>query len=134
MSPDTATKDKAQDKEPRLAPSYLPVRQELPSDSDSEGASATIVSVRKHPLPRTNYRQMIAHYSINTQNGDWNKTQPANGIEVGTSALASMCLADYDLAGSQLRPGTPTSSSQDRMTTNPLSLYASFLGFSGTAC
>ena len=40
-----------------------------------------------------------------------------------------MCLADDDLAGSQLRPGTPTSSSQDRMTTNPLSLYASFLGF-----
>ena len=40
-----------------------------------------------------------------------------------------MCLADDDLAGSQLRPGTPTSYSQDRMTTNPLSLYASFLGF-----
>ena len=46
-----------------------------------------------------------------------------------TSALASMCLADDDLAGSQLRLGTPTSSSQDRMTTNPLSHYASFLGF-----
>ena len=40
-----------------------------------------------------------------------------------------MCLADDDLAGSQLRPGTPTISSQDRMTTNPLSLYASFLEF-----
>ena len=51
---DTATKGKAKDKEPRPAPSYLPVRQELPSDSDSEAASATIASVRKHPPPRTN--------------------------------------------------------------------------------
>ena len=57
---DTATKDKAKDKEPRQAPSYLPVRQELPFDSDSEGASATIASVRKHPQPRTNYQPMIA--------------------------------------------------------------------------
>ena len=72
---------------------------------------------------------MIAHYRIDTRNGDWNKTQPANGIEVRTSALASMCLADDDLAGSQLCPGMPTSPPQDRMTTNPLSLYASFLGF-----
>ncbi len=46
-----------------------------------------------------------------------------------TSALASMCLADNDLVGNQLCPGTPTSYPQDRMTTNPLSLYASFLGF-----
>ena len=67
---------------------------------------------------------MIVHYRIDTRNGDWNKTQPANGIEVRTSALASMCLADNDLAGSQLRPGTPTSSSQDRMTTNPIWEFA----------
>jgi hypothetical protein len=46
-----------------------------------------------------------------------------------TSALASMCLAVDDLEGSQLCPGTPMSHSRDRMTTNPLSLYASFLGF-----
>ena len=72
---------------------------------------------------------MIAHYRIYTRNCNWNKTQPANGIEVQTSALASMCLADDDLAGSQLRPGMLTSPPQDRMTTNPLSLYASFLGF-----
>ena len=72
---------------------------------------------------------MIAHYRIDMRNGDWNRNQPANGIEVRISALASMCLVDDDLAGSQLRPGKPTSSSQDRMTANPLSIYASFLGF-----
>ena len=72
---------------------------------------------------------MIAHYRIDARNGDWNKTLPANGIEVRTSALASMCLADDYLASSQLCPGMPTSSSQDRMTTNLLSLYASFLIF-----
>ena len=54
---------------------------------------------------------MIAHYRIDTRNGDWNKTQLANGIEVRTSALASRCLADDDLAGSKLRLGTPMSSS-----------------------
>ena len=64
-----------------------------------------------------------------SQKGDWTKTQPANGIEVWTSALASMCLADDDLAGSQLCSGTPTSPPQDPMTTNPLSIYASLLGF-----
>ncbi len=42
--------------------------------------------------------------------------------------LASMCLVDDDLVGSKLCPGTPTSYLQDRMTTNSLSLYASFLG------
>ncbi len=40
-----------------------------------------------------------------------------------------MCLADDDLAGNQLCPVTPTSHPQDRMTTNLLSLCASFLGF-----
>ena len=70
---DTATRDKDMDKEPRPAPSYLPARQDPPSDSDSEGARATIASVRKHPPPRTNYLPMIAHYRIDTRNGDWNK-------------------------------------------------------------
>ena len=63
---------------------------------------------------------MIAHYRIDTQKGDWAKTQPANRIEVRTSALASMCLADGDLAGSPPHA---------RMTTNLLSLHASFLRF-----
>ena len=67
--------------------------------------------------------------AADTRKGDWNKTQPANGIEVRTSALASMCLADDDLAGSQPCSGMPTNPPQDRMTTNPLSLNASFLGF-----
>ncbi len=40
-----------------------------------------------------------------------------------------MCLADDDLVGNHLCPGTPTSYPQDRMMTNPLSLYASFIGF-----
>ncbi len=64
-----ATKDKAKDKEPRLALSYLPVRQEQPFDSDSEGASATIASVRKHLPQRT---------TCNTRNSDWNIYQLAN--------------------------------------------------------
>jgi hypothetical protein len=71
-----ATKDKAKDKEPRTAPSYLPVRQELPFDSDSKGASATIASVRKHPPPRTNHQPMIAHYRIDKRNGHWNISRP----------------------------------------------------------
>ena len=72
---------------------------------------------------------MNAHCRKDTRKGNWNKTQPAHGIEVRISALASMCLADDGLAGSQLRPGMPTSPPQARMATNPLSLYASFLGF-----
>ena len=72
---------------------------------------------------------MNAHCRKGTRKGNWNKTQSANGIELRTSALAFMCLEDDDLAGSQLCPGMPTSPPQDRMTTNPLSLYAGFLGF-----
>ena len=70
---------------------------------------------------------MNAHCHKDTRKGDWTKTQSANGIEVLTSALASMRLADDDLAGSQFRPGMPTSPPQDWMTNHPLSLYASFL-------
>jgi hypothetical protein len=42
-----------------------------------------------------------------------------------------MCLADDDLAGSQLSPGTPSSLPRDIlvMVSNPLSLYSSFLAF-----
>ncbi len=66
----TATKDKAKDKEHRQAPSYLPVRQEQPFCSDSEGASATIAAFRKHLPQQTNYRQMIVHCCIDTRNCD----------------------------------------------------------------
>ena len=111
------------------APSYLPVRQELQSDSESEVGYASIAMVQLRPPLLADYRAMNAHCRKDTRKGGWNKTKSDNGIEVRTSALASMCLVDDDLAGSQLRPGMPTSSPQDRMTTNPLSLYASFLGF-----
>ena len=111
------------------APSYLPLRQELQSDSGSEDGYASMAVVQSRPQIRVDYRAMNAHCRKDTRKGDWTKTQPANGIEVRTSALASMCLADDDLTGSQLCPGMPASPPQDRMTTNPLSLYASFLGF-----
>jgi hypothetical protein len=70
---------------------------------------------------------MIAHYRIDTRNSDWNINQPANGDEVRFSALAFKCLADDDLAGSQLCPGTPTSLPQDQVLINSLSLHSSFL-------
>ncbi len=52
---------------------------------------------------------MIAHKLIDTLNGDWNIHQRANGDEVLFSALVYKCLAEDDLAGSQLSPGTPPS-------------------------
>ncbi len=70
---------------------------------------------------------MIVHYLINTRNCDWNKHQLANGDEARFSALASRCLADDDLAGSQVSPGTPVSLPQDQVLINSLSLYSSFL-------
>jgi hypothetical protein len=72
---------------------------------------------------------MIAHYRIDTRKGDWNIHQPANEDEVRfrVSALAFKCLADDDIAGSQLCPGTPTSLSQDQVLINSLSLHSSFL-------
>ncbi len=85
--------------------------------------------VQPRPPLQTDYRVLNAHNSKDTRKDDWSKAQPINGVEVQTSALASMCLADDDLVGNQLCPGTPTSYPQDRMTTNPLSLCASFLGF-----
>ena len=53
--------------------------------------------------------------------------QLANGDEARLSALAFKCLADDDLAGSQLYPGTPTSPPQDQVLINSLSLHSSFL-------
>ncbi len=61
--------------------------------------------------------------------GGWNKSQSANEDEVRFSALASMCLADDDLEGSQLCPGTPSSLARDEVISNQLSLYSSFLAF-----
>ncbi len=85
--------------------------------------------VQPRPPLWIDYRTLNAHCHKDTRKDYWTKAQPVNGVEVLTSALASMCLADYDLMGSQLSPGTPTSPPQDRMTANPLSLYASCMGF-----
>ncbi len=65
------------------------------------------------------------------QYGGWNKSQSANEDEVRFSALrlASMCLANDNLAGSQLCPGTPSSLPRDEVVSNQLSLYSSFLAF-----
>ncbi len=63
------------------------------------------------------------------QYAGWNKSQSANEDEVRFSALASMCLADDNLAESQLCPGTPSSLPRDGVVTNPLSLYSSFVAF-----
>ncbi len=86
--------------------------------------------VKKAP-PRDDYRAMNAQFCNDMQYGCWTKTQSANEDEVRFSALASMCLADDDLAGSQLCPGTPSSLPRDEVVTmtNPLSLYSSFLTF-----
>ena len=72
---------------------------------------------------------MNAQFCNNMQYGGWHKNQSANEDEVRFSALASMCLADDDLAGSQLCPGMPSSPPRDKVVVNPLSLYSSFLGF-----
>jgi hypothetical protein len=72
---------------------------------------------------------MKAQFCENMQYGGWNKSQSANEDEVRFSTLASMCLADDDLAGSQLCPGTPSSLPRDEVVSNQLSLYSSFLAF-----
>jgi hypothetical protein len=72
---------------------------------------------------------MNAQFCNDMQYGGWRKNQSANEDEVRFSALASMCLADEDLVGSQLCPGTPSSPPRDKVVINPLSLYSSFLGF-----
>ncbi len=48
------------------------------------------------------YQALKAHCSKDKRKDCWTKTQHVNGVEVLTSALASMCLADDDLVGSQL--------------------------------
>ena len=82
------------------APSYPPVRHELQSDSESEDGYTSIAMVQPRPPLRVDYRVLNAHCRKDTRKGDWTKTQPANGIKLLTSALASMCLADDDLAAS----------------------------------
>ncbi len=71
-SVDEATKDKSKDNKSRPTPSYQPVRQELPCNSDSEGVS-TVISFVKYQQPRIDHRTMNAHFCIVTQSatGAW---------------------------------------------------------------
>ncbi len=71
---------------------------------------------------------MNAQFCNNMQYDAWNKCQSAED-EVLFSSLASMCLADDGLVGSQLSPGTPSSLPRDKIVSNQLSLYSSFLAF-----
>jgi hypothetical protein len=99
-----ATKGKGKDDKSWPAPSYLPVRQVLPFDSDSEGARAVIASV-EHPQPRIDHLTMNSHYCNDTQNSGWSKSQSANRDEARYSSLAFMRLVEDDLVGSQLSLG-----------------------------
>ena len=126
-SADEATKDKGKDNMSGPTPSYQPVRQELPCDSDSEGVRAVISAV-KYPQPRTDHRTMNAHFCNVTQYGDWSSAQSANGDGVVSYPnLAFTCLAEDTLVGSQLSLGTPASLPCDQVVGNPLSLYSSYL-------
>ena len=126
-SADEATKDKGKDNMSGPTPSYQPVRQELPCDSDSEGVRAVISAV-KYPQPRTDHRTMNAHFCNVTQYGDWSSAQSANGDGVVSYPnLAFTCFAEDTLVGSQLSLGTPASLPCDQVVGNPLSLYSSYL-------
>jgi hypothetical protein len=124
-----ATKAKIKHKTSRQAQPFVPVRQELFSDCGSQDDECTnMASVKKVP-PQVDYWAMNAQFCDDTQYGGWNKSQPANEDEVRFTTLAYMCLADDDLEGSQLSPGMPSSLPRDKMVSNQLSLYSSFLAF-----
>jgi hypothetical protein len=126
-SADEATKDKGKDNMSGPTPSYQPVRQELPCDSDSEGVRAVISAV-KYPQPRIDHRTMNAHFCNVTQYGDWSSAQSANGDGVVSYPnLAFTCFTEDTLVGSQLSLGTPASLPCDQVVGNPLSLYSSYL-------
>jgi len=126
-SADEATKDKGKDNMSGPTPSYQPVRQELPCDSDSEGVRAVISAVN-YPQPRTDHRTMNAHFCNVTQYGDWSSAQSANGDGVVSYPnLAFTCFTEDTLVGSQLSLGTPASLPCDQVVGNPLSLYSSYL-------
>jgi hypothetical protein len=100
-SADEATKDKGKDNKSRPTPSYQPVRQELPCDSDSEGV-LTVISSVKHQQQRIDHQTINVHFCDVTQYGDWSTAQSANGSEVRYSNLAFMCFAENALVESQL--------------------------------
>jgi hypothetical protein len=91
-----------------------------------------MASVKKAPPQQIVYWAMNAQFCDDTQYSCWNKSQSANEDEVRFSTLAglaSTCLVDGNLVGSQLSPGTPSSLPRDKMVSNQLSLYSSFLAF-----
>ena len=57
------------------APSYLPLRQELQSDSGSEDGYASIAMIQPRPPIWVDYRAMNVHCRKDTRKGDWTKTQ-----------------------------------------------------------
>jgi hypothetical protein len=75
-----AAKDTGKDDTSWPASSYLTVRQQLPSDSDSEGARAVIALV-EHPQPRIDHWTINSHYCNDRQYCSWSKSQSANGDE-----------------------------------------------------
>ncbi len=93
---------------------YLPVRQELPFNSDSEGAHAVIASV-KHLQQRIDHLIMNSHFCNDIQHLCWSKSQSANGDETQYSGLAFICLVEDDFVGSQPSLGTLTSLPRDKV-------------------
>ncbi len=86
-----ATKAKTKGKTSRQAQPFVPVKQDLSSDCESEDDEcANMASVKKAP-PRVDYRAMNAQFCDDMQYGGWNKSQSANEDEVRFSALASIC-------------------------------------------
>jgi hypothetical protein len=94
----TAVMGKGKDKSCH-APLYLPVRQELQSDSESEGGYTSIAAVQQRPPLQLDYRALNALCLKDTRKDYWTKAQTVDGVVLRTPALASMCLADDELGG-----------------------------------
>jgi hypothetical protein len=93
---------------------FVPVRQETSSDCESEEEEcANMALVKQAALLWINYRAINTQFCDNMQYGGWSKSQSANEDEVLFSSLTAMCLADDDLIGSQLSPGTQKSLLRD---------------------
>jgi hypothetical protein len=64
-------KGKGKNNKARFAPSYLPVRQELQSDSESEECYASIAMVQPRPPLRIDYLALNAHCRKDTRKDYW---------------------------------------------------------------
>ncbi len=128
-----AVKGKGKGKQSKVAPPHKLTIQEVRSDSESEEEMAYIASAMKASVKHFGYRAVAAVHAQNcnnTQEESWSKPQPTLGASVRTSAFASMCLADDDLVRDQHSCGDPVSSSQETMTSNPLSLFSRLFAMS----